>query len=247
MLFTVNQVKNGVGVGWNSLKVDDLARKVDVPTKTEFVELQNVVGDKLDKNPPHTHEMTQIKELSNTLDTKLDKNKKYNYSSILENPEAIDYLTTVQTTKMEIVPSQNVKGYNFNVDSVGDLQIVYDKQLIGNYRVVDNKWLMGGIDVKGVLENHAAAITKISEGGVSTSDLNTIVIDLVYPVGAIYMTTSTKSPAEQFSNTTWELISDNIIYASPSTNESGTNYTLGTTTTNYQLYYQKVNIWKRLT
>ena len=52
MLFTVNQVKNGVGVGWNSLNVEDLARKVDVPTKEEFKELQNVVGDKLDKNPP---------------------------------------------------------------------------------------------------------------------------------------------------------------------------------------------------
>ena len=247
MLFTVNQVKNGVGVGWNSLKVDDLAKKVDVPTKTEFVELQNVVGDKLDKNPPHTHEMTQIKELSNTLDTKLDKNKKYNYSSILENPEAIDYLTTVQTTSLKIAPSQTNKGYIFDVDNIDDLRIIYNNQVIGNYDATNKKWIMGGIDVKDVLENHAAAITKISEGGVSSSDLNSIVVDLIYPVGAIYMSTSAKSPAEQFSNTTWELISDNIIYTSASTSESGTNYTVGTSTTNYHLYYRKVNIWKRIT
>ena len=163
-----------LGVGWNSLKVDDLARKADVPTKTEFVELQNVVGDKLDKNPPHTHEMTQIKELSNTLDTKLDKNKKYNYSSILENPEAIDYLTTVQTTSLKIAPSQTNKGYVFDVDNIDDLRIIYNNQVIGNYDVVNKKWIMGGIDVKDVLENHAAAITKISEGGVSSSDLTNI-------------------------------------------------------------------------
>ena len=61
------------------------------------------------------------------------------------------------------------------------------------------------------------------------------------------MSTNANSPAEQFSNTTWELISDNIIYTSASTSESGTNYTLGTSTTNYQLYYRKVNIWKRIT
>ena len=167
MLFTVNQVKNGVGVGWNSLKVDDLARKADVPTKTEFVELQNVVGDKLDKNPPHTHEMTQIKELNNTLDTKLDKNKKYNYSSILENPEAIDYLTTVETTSLEIAPSQNDKGYKFDVDSVGDLRIISNSQVISNYDAVNKKWIMGGIDVKDVLENHAAAINQALDGKVS--------------------------------------------------------------------------------
>ena len=138
------------------------------------MELQNVVGDKLDKNPPHTHEMTQINELSNTLDTKLDKNKKYNYSSILENPEAIDYLTTVQTTSLKIAPSQTNKGYIFNVDNIGDLRIINNSQVIGNYDVVNKKWIMGGIDVKDVLENHAAAITKISEGGVSTSDLTNI-------------------------------------------------------------------------
>ena len=162
MLFTVNQVKNGVGVGWNSLKVDDLARKADVPTKTEFVELQNVVGDKLDKNPPHTHEMTQIKELSNTLDTKLDKNKKYNYSSILENPEAIDYLTTVQTTEMEVVPSKNENGYKFDVDSVGDLRIINNNQVIAHYDVLNKKWYLGTVDIVSVLENHTNVLKELA-------------------------------------------------------------------------------------
>ena len=162
MLFTVNQVKNGVGVGWNSLKVDDLARKADVPTKTEFVELQNVVGDKLDKNPPHTHEMTQIKELSNTLDTKLDKNKKYNYSSILDNPEAIDYLTTVETTSLKIAPSQNDKGYKFDVDNVGDLRIISNSQVIAHYDAADKKWYLGNVDIVGVLENHTEAIKSLT-------------------------------------------------------------------------------------
>ena len=162
MLFTVNQVKNGIGVGWNSLKVDDLARKVDVPTKTEFVELKNAVGDKLDKNPPHTHEMSQIKEISNTLDNKLDRNKTYNYSSILSNPEEIDYLKTVQTTEMEITPSKDDKGYKFDVDSVGDLRIINNSQVIAHYDVVNKKWYLGTIDIADVLQNHTDALNELT-------------------------------------------------------------------------------------
>ena len=180
MLYTVEQAKNGIktGIGGSSsIQIEDLALKEDVPSKEEFEELEKAVGEKLDRSPMHTHDMSQIEQLTNTLSTKLDSNKKYNYSSIISNPEDIDYLTTVQTTKMEIVPAQNdTKGYKFNIDSVGDFQIIYNNQVINNYDVLNKKWIMNGIDIVDVLENHTVAINQALDGKVSgdTVDESTV-------------------------------------------------------------------------
>ena len=84
MIFTTYQIKEGVGVGWNSLKVDKLALKDEVPTIAEFNRLDEALGQKLDKTPMHTHYASEVKDLQEQLDTKLD-NKQYSYQNIISN------------------------------------------------------------------------------------------------------------------------------------------------------------------
>lgn len=162
MLFTVKQIKNGIGMGWNSVNLEDFAKKVDVPTKQEFNVLAQAMGDKLDKSPPHNHEITEIIELANTLNNKLDSTKKYNYSSLLSNPEAIEFLTTLKTTKLKIANDES-GSYYFDVDSVGDLRLIHNDVVIANYDSTNSKWIIGGIDIKDVLENHTEAINRLTK------------------------------------------------------------------------------------
>ena len=147
LVFTVEQVNNGVGVGWNTLKVQDLALKNDVVSKDEFTELQNEVDDKLDKKPPHTHEISDINQLND------------------------------------------------------------------------------------ILVNHATAINQALENMVSadhthaTSDitnLSSFIVDLIYPIGSIYITTdSSKTPTTLFPGTTWEQITDRFLWCSSTAGETG--------------------------
>ena len=67
MIFTTYQIKEGVGVGWNSLKVDKLALKDEVPTIEDFNRLDESIGKKLDKEPMHKHQLGDINQLQNTL------------------------------------------------------------------------------------------------------------------------------------------------------------------------------------
>ena len=145
----------------NPVKAEDLsdyAKKSDVPTNEAFNSLVETVGSKIDIKPPHTHEISQIKELQNILTGKLDSSKKYNYSSILSNSEEIDFLKQLETLGFKLVPSRSADGYQFNVDSVGDLRIIYKDDVIMNYDVVNKKWLIDDIDIKEVLQNHTDAL-----------------------------------------------------------------------------------------
>ena len=145
----------------NSVKAEDLsdyAKKSDVPTKEDFDSLVETVGNKIDKNPPHTHGISQIKELENILNGKLASDTKYNYSSILSNPEEIDFLKQLETLGFKLVPSKAADGYTFDVDSVGDLRIIYKDDVIMNYDAVNKKWLIDDIDIKSVLQSHTDAL-----------------------------------------------------------------------------------------
>ena len=145
----------------NPVKVEDLsdyAKKSDVPTIEDFDSLVETVGNKIDTNPPHKHDISQIKELQNTLNGKLASDTKYNYSSILSNPEEIDFLKKLETLCLKLVPSKAADGYTFDVDSVGDLRIIYKDDVIMNYDAVNKKWLISDIDIKGVLQSHTDAL-----------------------------------------------------------------------------------------
>ena len=145
----------------NPVKVEDLsdyAKKTDVPTNSDFESLVKTVANKIDAKPPHTHEISQINELSKTLAGKLASDTKYNYSSILSNPEEINFLKQLETLGIKLVPSKAADGYTFDVDSVGDLRIIYKDDVIMNYDAVNMKWLIDDIDIKEVLQNHTDAL-----------------------------------------------------------------------------------------
>lgn len=166
MSFSYKQAMDGVGNGYNTAGImSEFARKDEVPTKEEFDNLTDVVASKLDANPAHTHEISQIKELQNTLNTKLSSDKKYNYSSILSNPEAIDYIKSLETLGLKLVPSKTADGYEFEVNSVGDLRIIYKDDVIMNYDAVNRKWLIDDIDIKQVLQNHTEALKTLLPDG----------------------------------------------------------------------------------
>ena len=62
----------------------------------------------------------------------------------------------------------------------------------------------------------------------SITDLKSTIIDLVYPVGSIYTSMDSTSPAEKFGGT-WEQIVDGVFYVTQNDSSVSTswNYSLG--------------------
>ena len=56
------------------------------------------------------------------------------------------------------MPAKAADGYTFDVDSVGDLRIIYKDDVIMNYDAVNKKWLIDDIDIKSVLQSHTDAL-----------------------------------------------------------------------------------------
>ena len=54
-----------------------------------------------------------------------------------------------------------------------------------------------------------------------TKSLSSIIVDLVYPVGAIYISTKSTSPASLFTGTTWTQITDRFLYCTTSGGVTG--------------------------
>ena len=90
MLFTVKQVENGF-IDITKLDLDKYAKKDEVVDKKSFTDLTNVVAGKLDSSPMHEHDISDIDQLEMVLNGKLD-NKTYSYTTILSDPEKINYL-----------------------------------------------------------------------------------------------------------------------------------------------------------
>ena len=166
-MYTVANADSGSSTGTQTVKIDltNYALKKDTATKEEFEALVNTVANKLDKEPQHHHKISDIDELQTELNAKYDKNSKYSYNVILSDSEKIPLLENTKIINLDIAPDKNTSGYTLRVDSTtGDLQIVNNGVIIMSYNKASNRWILNGIDVYDILENHTEAFNNIEYG-----------------------------------------------------------------------------------
>ena len=166
-MYTVANADSGSSTGTQTVKIDltNYALKKDTATKEEFDALVNTVANKLDKEPQHHHKISDIDELQTELNAKYDKNSKYSYNVILSDSEKIPLLENTKIINLDIAPNKNTSGYTLRVDSTsGDLQIVNNGVIIMSYNKASNRWILNGIDIYDILENHTEAFNNIEYG-----------------------------------------------------------------------------------
>ena len=166
-MYTVANADSGSSTGTQTVKIDltNYALKKDTATKEEFEALVDTVANKLDKEPQHHHKISDIDELQTELNAKYDKNSKYSYNVILSDSEKIPLLENTKIINLDIAPNKNTSGYTLRVDSTtGDLQIVNNGVIIMSYNKASNRWILNGIDVYDILENHTEAFNNIEYG-----------------------------------------------------------------------------------
>ena len=166
-MYTVANADSGSSTGTQTVKIDltNYALKKDTATKEEFEALVNTVANKLDKEPQHHHKISDIDELQTELNAKYDKNSKYSYNVILSDSEKIPLLENTKIINLDIAPDKNTSGYTLRVDSTtGDLQIVNNGVIIMSYNKASNRWILNGIDVYDILQNHTEAFNNIEYG-----------------------------------------------------------------------------------
>ena len=165
---TVQGVKNGISTGM-IIDLSDYLKKTEGVTKDEFTSLENTVSGKLDTEPQHKHDISDVKDLREELDSKYDTSKKYPHNVILSDTEKIAYIESPKVQRLEVAMNSAVDGYNFYVDdSNGDLMIVSPSStLIATYSIASNSWNFGGVNINDVtthqevLENHTEALTAV--------------------------------------------------------------------------------------
>ena len=166
-MYTVANADSGSSTGTQTVKIDltNYALKKDTATKEEFEALVDTVANKLDKEPQHHHKISDIDELQTELNAKYDKNNKYSYNVILSDSEKIPLLENTKIINLDIAPNKNTSGYTLRVDSTsGDLQIVNNGVIIMSYNKASNRWILNGIDVYDILQNHTEAFNNIEYG-----------------------------------------------------------------------------------
>ena len=128
-LLTCKQIDSGVGdiaETLTNINVEDFAKKSEVATKEELNTLSGVVANKLDSSPIHHHDIADIDQLATVLGDKLDRTQRYNYSSLISDPEKIDYLDALKTPSITLSPCKQLSLYSFELDANNnDLKILY--------------------------------------------------------------------------------------------------------------------------
>ena len=166
-MFTINNADTGGTAAGGTLTIDltNYALKNDTATKVDLENLKTVVGNKLDKEPQHHHKISEIDELQAELNAKYDKNNKYSYNVILSDSEKIPLLESTKIINLDIAPNKDTSGYSFRVDSTtGDLQLVKNNVIIMSYNSASNRWILNGLDIYDILENHTEAFNNIEYG-----------------------------------------------------------------------------------
>ena len=167
-MYTMSNADTGnSGSGTQTVKIDltNYALKSETTTTEAFTKLVDVVANKLDKEPIHHHKITDIDELQTELNAKYDKNSKYSYNVILSDSEKIPLLENTKIINLDIAPNKNTSGYVFKVDSsTGDLQILKNNVVIMIYNSASNRWILNGLDIYDILENHTEAFNNIEYG-----------------------------------------------------------------------------------
>ena len=128
--FTTAQVNDGIDHADLLIDLSDYMKKKDGATKDEIQILTDVLANKLDAKPQHTHDMADIDLLQSTFDTKLDK----------EQIKNINFITAPRVEKITIRPDSSNDSYSLQIDSSGDLVIMLNDSVIGSYSKINAKW-----------------------------------------------------------------------------------------------------------
>ena len=189
-IFTTGQVKDGIDSGDLMIDLSEYMKKKEGATKNELNELTSVVASKLDKEPQHKHHIEDIKELQEALQGKLDTSEKYSFNTIISDIDKIPYIESPKIKMLNIGNAESENPYTFYTDEAsGDLMIVCDGILIGNYNKATNSWSFGGVLLNSVLENHYEALNAVSNATlININDiaiLNTKINDYITKTDAI--------------------------------------------------------------
>lgn len=169
MLWTLAQIENGVP-DFSHINFDDFLKKADAVNKEEMAEVKNELGNKLDMEPIHTHDITQITELQKILNGKLDSSRRYGYETLLSNPEDINYLKMLNTDKLTVDGNYLIDTENGNLviktnstDVIarynGESWALRIKNKDGNWELIDiNEFIR---NVNESLMNHQDALNKL--------------------------------------------------------------------------------------
>ena len=155
---TVQGVKNGISTGM-IIDLSDYLKKTEGVTKSEFTALETTVSGKLDTEPQHKHDISDVKNLHEALDGKYDTSKKYPHNVILSDTDKIAYIESPKVQHLEVAMNASVDGYNFYVDDTnGDLMILSPSSaLIASYSIASNSWTFGGVSLKDIANNETIA------------------------------------------------------------------------------------------
>ena len=156
-IFTTQQVESGFGTADLMIDLSDYMKKKDVEdfvSQEKFNDLTEIVANKLDSTPQHSHHIEDIKQLQNLLNDKYDKGEKYPFNVILSNPEKISYLEAPKINNLEIINnSDNNSNYKFYVDeSNGDLIISVNDMAIATYSKASQNWILAGFSTGSLVD-----------------------------------------------------------------------------------------------
>ena len=155
---TVQGVKDEISTGM-IIDLSEYLKKTEGVTKSEFATLETTVSGKLDTEPQHKHDISDVKNLHEALDGKYDTSKKYPHNVILSDTDKISYIEAPKVQRLEVAMNSTVEGYNFYVDDAnGDLMILSPSSvLIATYSLAGNSWTFGGVSLNEIANNSTIA------------------------------------------------------------------------------------------
>ena len=171
-MFTMSEANTGNTTSSTTVKIDlsNYALSSETATKVDLEALQTIVANKLDKEPMHSHSISEVDSLQTELNSKYDTSKQYSYAVILSDSEKIPYLEDVKVVKLDITTDNTSSGYIFQVNSSGDLQIYNNSVCILSYNKALGHWIFGSTDlndfmseVNETLVNHCEALKIIMQ------------------------------------------------------------------------------------
>lgn len=157
----------------------------------------------------HTHAISEIEQLNDTLDNKADKDHNH------------DTVYVPLKSRKQVGTSYYVK--YFNQDD--RIEVEADKVVSGTTNIYVNSMLGDGIWMREVRSGENIKYDKngitFDNGEVITKNFRMELLQTIYPVGSIYTSMSSTSPATLFGFGTWTQIVDRFLYCSSSSNTTG--------------------------
>ena len=132
--------------------------------------------------------------------------------------DSYDFNNTTNFKKVKILPLKGEKGDQGEAGISGDYSGLINKPSINSVQITGNKTASDlGIASQASVEALTESVGELAENVYTKEETISTVIDLVYPVGSIYMSANEVNPSTLFSGTTWEQIKGQFLLASDDT------------------------------